>query len=46
VGISHETIYRHIYADKAAGGSLYQQLFCQKKRKKRYASVRAIAVAK
>jgi IS30 family transposase len=40
VGISHETIYRHIYADKAAGGSLYQQLRCQKKRKKRYASGR------
>ena len=34
VGISHETIYRHVYADKAAGGSLYQQLRCQMKRKK------------
>ena len=40
VGISHETIYRHVYADKAAGGSLYEQLRCQKKRKKRYASGR------
>ncbi|BDX21832.1 IS30 family transposase [Polynucleobacter sp. TUM22923] len=40
VGISHETIYRHVYADKAAGGTLYQQLRCQKKRKKRYASGR------
>jgi IS30 family transposase len=40
VGISHETIYRHVYADKAAGDSLYQQLRCQKKRKKRYASGR------
>jgi IS30 family transposase len=40
VGISHETIYRHVYADKAAGGSLYQQVRCQKKRKKRYASGR------
>ena len=40
VGISHESIYRHVYADKAAGGSLYQQLRCQKKRKKRYASGR------
>jgi IS30 family transposase len=40
VGISHETIYRHVYADKAAGGSLYQQLRCQKKCKKRYASGR------
>ena len=39
-GISHETIYRHIYADKAASGSLYQQLHCQKKRKERYASGR------
>ena len=38
IGISHETIYRHVYANKAAGGSLYQQLRCQKKRKKRYAS--------
>jgi IS30 family transposase len=40
VGISHETIYRHIYADKAAGGSLWKELRCQKKRKKRYASGR------
>jgi IS30 family transposase len=40
VDSSHETIYRHVYADKAAGGSLYQQLRCQKKRKKRYASGR------
>jgi IS30 family transposase len=30
LGISHETIYRHVYADKAAGGSLCQQLRCQK----------------
>jgi IS30 family transposase len=40
VGISHEMICRHVYADKAAGGSLYQKLRCQKKRKKRYASGR------
>ena len=40
VGIGHETIYCHVYADKAAGGSLYQQLRCQKKRKKSYASGR------
>jgi len=40
VGISHETIYRHVYADKAMGGSLWEQLRCQKKRKKRYASGR------
>ena len=30
VGISHETIYRHVYADKAAGGCLYQRLRGQK----------------
>lgn len=40
IGISHETIYRHVYADKAAGGTLWKQLRCQKKRKKRYASGR------
>ncbi len=36
VSISHETIYRHLYADKIAGGSLYQQLRSQKKRKMCY----------
>jgi IS30 family transposase len=36
VDISHETIYRHIYADKAAGGDLWRHLRCQKKRRKRY----------
>lgn len=35
-GISHETIYRHIYADKLAGGALHRALRCQKLRKKRY----------
>ena len=40
VGVSHETICCHIYADKPAGGSLHQQLRCQKKRKKSYASGR------
>ena len=40
VGISHETIYRQVYADKAAGGTLWEQLRCQKKREKRYASGR------
>ena len=29
VGISHETIYPHVYTDKADCGSLYQQLRCQ-----------------
>jgi IS30 family transposase len=36
--ISDETLYQHIYADKAAGGTLRKNLRCQKKRKKRYAS--------
>jgi IS30 family transposase len=40
VPMSHETIYRHIYADKALGGDLYQNLRCQKKRRKRYAGGR------
>lgn len=34
--ISHETIYQHILADKAAGGDLYKHLRCQKKNRKRY----------
>lgn len=36
--ISHESIYRHIYADKRAGGDLWCRLRCQKPRRKRYAS--------
>jgi IS30 family transposase len=36
--VSHETIYQHIYADKAQGGSLWKHLRCQRKRRKRYAS--------
>ncbi len=35
--ISHETIYRHIWANKAAGGTLYQHLRgARKQRRKRY----------
>ncbi len=35
--ISHETIYRYIWADKAAGGQLYRQLRgARKQRRKRY----------
>lgn len=35
--ISHETIYRYIWADKEAGGKLYQHLRCAaKKKRKRY----------
>jgi IS30 family transposase len=33
---SHESIYRHIYADKRRGGTLHLSLRCQKKRRKRY----------
>lgn len=38
VSISHEWIYRHIYADKRAGGDLYTFLRCKKIRRKRYGS--------
>jgi IS30 family transposase len=38
--MSHETIYRHIYADKAFGGDFYKSLRCQRQRRKRYASGR------
>lgn len=34
--VSHESIYRRIYADKHLGGTLHSTLRCQKKRKKRY----------
>src|SRR5665647_2601315 len=35
-GVSHESIYRRIYADKSAGGTLHRTLRCQKARNKRY----------
>jgi IS30 family transposase len=38
--ISHETLYKRIYADKRAGGTLWLMLRCQKKRRKRYGSGR------
>lgn len=38
IEISHESIYLHIYEDKAAGGELYRHLRCQRQRKKRYGS--------
>ena len=38
VPVSHESIYRHIYRDKAKGGDLASYLRCQKVRRKRYAS--------
>jgi IS30 family transposase len=34
--VSHETIYKHINADRSLGGDLYRNLRCQKKRRKRY----------
>ena len=34
--VSHEWIYQRIYKDKRAGGTLYLNLRCQKKRRKRY----------
>ena len=37
LSISHETIYRHVWRDKKAGGRLYTHLRCaQKKRRKGY----------
>lgn len=37
LAISHETIYRYIWADKRAGGTLYQHLrVARKQRRKRY----------
>jgi len=39
LSISHETIYRHTWEDKAAGGGLYKHLRCStKKRRKRHNS--------
>jgi IS30 family transposase len=37
LSISHETIYRYVWADRAAGGNLHRHLRCAtKKRRKRY----------
>jgi IS30 family transposase len=38
--ISHETVYQHVYADKAQGGMLWKNLRCQKQMRKRYAGGR------
>ena len=35
-GVSHESIYQRIYADKRSGGTLHLTLRCQKIRKKRH----------
>lgn len=34
--VSHETVYQHVYADKASGGRLYKGLRSQKSRRKRH----------
>jgi transposase, IS30 family len=36
VGVSHEYVYLHVYADKAAGGNLHKNLRSQKLRRKRH----------
>lgn len=33
----HETLYLHVYVDKAAGGNLWKILRCQKQKRKHYA---------
>lgn len=38
--VSHETLYRHVYSDKAGGGTLWKNLRCQKQKRKRYAGGR------
>ncbi len=38
--VSHETLYQHVYAEKARGGTLWKNLRCQKQKRKRYASGR------
>ena len=37
--ISPETVYQRVYADKRAGGLLWENLRCQKQRKKRYGKI-------
>jgi transposase, IS30 family len=37
--ISPETVYQRVYADKKAGGLLWKNLRCQKKRRKRYGKI-------
>jgi IS30 family transposase len=38
--VSHETLYLHVYSDKARGGTLWKNLRCQKQKRKRYAGGR------
>jgi IS30 family transposase len=34
--VSHETLYQHVYLDKARGGTLWKNLRCQNQKRKRY----------
>lgn len=38
--VSHETVYQHVYADKAKGGKLHRHLRSQKSRRKRHLCAR------
>ena len=38
--VSHETLYQHLYSDKARDGKLWNNLRYQKQKRKRYASGR------
>ncbi len=38
LAVSHESIYRHVRADKARSGGLHRHLRCRKRQRKRYAS--------
>ena len=38
LNLSHETLYQRVYAHKARGDKLWQNLRCQKQKRKRYAS--------
>ena len=40
LAVSHESIYRHVRADKTQGGSLHRHLRCRKKHRKRYGTPR------
>ena len=38
--VSYETLYKHVYSDKAQGGKLWKNLRCQKQKRKRYSGGR------
>jgi IS30 family transposase len=42
--ISHETIYKYIYLDKAQGGQLHHHLRCQKTRRRLYGSGKRVLI--